>query len=320
MRPIFFLQYYLIKKSKLQGLSLACNVQLSSSAAQTIEKIRTKVEPEAAESRCASSISTIGPALVKSEHQTLRNPRPVGGGAKSAPPPHHVFDHSSQTAARSAAKFCIPLRASIPHTLVKKIDRGPDRSAVSDVRVTSCFADFDQKQGFAGIAVTDTGFKIESNVLYEKYLELMWLSNCYLGILKILKILKIFKNFKIFKKFPRNFQNFQKNGIYVKQLCLMNTCKNFMSISPKMTELERFTCRKQALFTSFLQFSIIFDFLFFCPILIIQKVFQGHFSCSTRKSDLKTCIATSITRNFWFDLFDLVTSDDLDLKFLRMVP
>ena len=39
-----------------------------------------------------------------------------------------------------------------------------------------------------------------------------------------------------------------------------------------------------------------------------------------RKSDLKTCIATSMTRNFWFDLFDLVTSDDLDRKLLRMVP
>ena len=27
-----------------------------------------------------------------------------------------------------------------------------------------------------------------------------------------------------------------------------------------------------------------------------------------------------MTQNFWFDLFDLVTSDDLDLKLLRMVP
>ena len=39
-----------------------------------------------------------------------------------------------------------------------------------------------------------------------------------------------------------------------------------------------------------------------------------------RKSDLKTCIATSMTQNFGFDLFDLVTSDDFDLKLLRMVP
>ena len=38
--------------------------------------------------------------------------------------------------------------------------------------------------------------------------------------------------------------------------------QNFMSISSKMTELQHFTCRKQALFALFLQFSIIFDFLF----------------------------------------------------------
>ena len=96
--------------------------------------------------------------------------------------------------------------------------------------------------------------------------------------------------------------------------------QNLTSISSKMTELERFTCWKQALFTSFLQFSIgNFLFLNFCSILIIQKVYWGHFSCSMRKSDLKTCIATSMTQNFLFDLFDLVTSDDLDRKSLRMV-
>ena len=98
---------------------------------------------------------------------------------------------------------------------------------MSDVRVTSCFADFDQKQGFAGTAVTDTGFKLESNVLYKKYVELMGLSNCYLEISKILKIFfENFENFENFSKFSKNFQEifkkFPKTGIYVKQLCLMN--------------------------------------------------------------------------------------------------
>ena len=32
--------------------------------------------------------------------------------------------------------------------------RDSNRSAVSDVRVTSCFADFDQRNGFTGIAAT----------------------------------------------------------------------------------------------------------------------------------------------------------------------
>ena len=84
----------------------------------------------------------------------------------------------------------------MPHTLVKKNNRGPDRSAVSDVRVASCFADFDKRHGFAGIAATDTGFKLESSVFYEKYVELIGLLNCYLGnkkrVLKMLKISKIF--------------------------------------------------------------------------------------------------------------------------------
>ena len=120
------------------------------------------------------------------------------------------FCDSGNTAARSAAKLSVPSLASILHTLVKKIDRGPDRPAVSDVRVTSCFADFDQKQGFAGTAVTDTGFKLESNVLYKKYVELMGLSNCYLEISKILKFFKILKILKTFQNFQKNFQEIFK--------------------------------------------------------------------------------------------------------------
>ena len=51
----------------------------------------------------------------------------------------------------------------------------------------------------------------------------------------------------------------------------------------------------------------------FWPILTLQKVFQGHFSRSLRKSDLKTCIAALNHNIFLFDLFHLVTWDDLDL-------
>ena len=105
--------------------------------------------------------------------------------------PSRFFCDSGNRAARSAAKLSVPFLASILRTFLNKIDRGPDRPAVSDVRVTSCFVDFDQKQGFAGTAVTDTGFKLESNVLYKKYEELMGLSNCYLEISKILKFSKL---------------------------------------------------------------------------------------------------------------------------------
>ena len=40
----------------------------------------------------------------------------------------------------------------------------------------------------------------------------------------------------------------------------------------------------------------------------------GHFSRSLRKSDLKTCIA-ALNLIFLFDLFYLVTCDDLDLYY-----
>ena len=51
------------------------------------------------------------------------------------------------------------------------------------------------------------------------------------------------------------------------------------------------------------------------PILMLQKVFQGHFSRSLRKSDLKTCIAALNYEKKLFDLFHLVTWDDLDLYY-----
>ena len=103
------------------------------------------------------------------------------------------------------------------------MDRGPDRPAVSDVRVTSCFADFDLKQGFAGTAVTDTWFKLESNVPYEKYVELMGLTNCYLEISKLLKffkILKILKTSKFSNNFQEIFKKFKKPGYMLNKYVL----------------------------------------------------------------------------------------------------
>ena len=46
-------------------------------------------------------------------------------------------------------------------------DQSHKRSAVSDVRVTSCFADFDQQNGFTGIAATGAVLKLRSIDLYE---------------------------------------------------------------------------------------------------------------------------------------------------------
>ena len=47
-------------------------------------------------------------------------------------------------------KLGIPLSTSILHMLTKIVSVVINKSAVNDVRVTSCSADFDQKYGFTG--------------------------------------------------------------------------------------------------------------------------------------------------------------------------
>ena len=59
-----------------------------------------------------------------------------------------------------------------------------------------------------------------------------------------------------------------------------------------MAELWHKTCWKQP---NLPNFRLIFQFLFFWPILIFQKVFLGHFSCSLRKVDLKHVLQCHIT-------------------------
>ena len=59
-------------------------------------------------------------------------------------------------------KLAIPLQATIPHLVSKNYDPGHNSSAVSDVRVTSCFSDFDQRNGFTGIAATGAILRLRS--------------------------------------------------------------------------------------------------------------------------------------------------------------
>ena len=81
-----------------------------------------------------------------------------------------------------------------------------------------------------------------------------------------------------------------------------------------MAEIQHKTCQKQAFFTSFGDFTVIFRILFLTD-FHASKVFLGHFSRSLRKSDLKTCIPALNHDFFLFDLFHLVTWDDLDLYY-----
>ena len=90
------------------------------------------------------------------------------------------------------------------------------------------------------------------------------------------------KHFPLKTKFSKKARNLlDGNGWWI---CVYN----FKSISSKIAELWHKTCLKQPNF-------FIFDIFIFWTILIFQKVFLGHFSCSLRKVDLKTCIAVYIT-------------------------
>ena len=93
------------------------------------------------------------------------NPRHAGGGGAQRAPPLWFFANSSWSTGNFALKLAIPLRATIPHLVT--YDPGHNKSAVSDVRVTSCFADFDQQNGFTGIAATGAVLKLRSIDLYE---------------------------------------------------------------------------------------------------------------------------------------------------------
>ena len=104
----------------------------------------------------------------------------------------------------------------------------------------------------------------------------------------------------------------------VSWICL----QNFKSTSRKMAETWHKTCKKQALFTSFRDFTVIFRILFSDRFWCFKKGFRIIFSRSLRKSDLKTCIA-ALYPDFFY-LFYLVTWDDLDLyyghKAQEMIP
>ena len=84
----------------------------------------------------------------------------------------------------------------------------------------------------------------------------------------------------------------------------MNMCKkNSSRYLQKMAEIWHKTCQKQALFTSFRDFTRLSEFYFLTDFDASKSVLRSFFSRSLRKSDLKTCIATLNPDFFLFDLF-----------------
>ena len=149
-------------------------------------------------------------------------------------------------------------------------------------------------------------FKATINCLIWNDVELVGLQNCYLGFSKFWKLLKISKFFNIFfsfsKFFPLKIKIFKKpynmlegNGWWIR-------VQNFKLISSKMAEIWYETCQKQALFTSFRDFTKIFRVLFFLQILTLQKVLRSFFAFFA-KIWSENMYRTSKSRNFLFGLF-----------------
>ena len=124
-------------------------------------------------------------------------------------------------------------------------------------------------------------YKATINCLIWNDVELVGLQNCYLGFSKFWKLSKISKMFDnfffFFKIFPLKMKIFKKpynmlegNGWWI---CV----HNFKSISSKMAEIWHKTCQKQARFTSFRDFTVIFLISFFDRFWCYKKCFRVIF-------------------------------------------
>ena len=127
-------------------------------------------------------------------------------------------------------------------------------------------------------------FKATINFLIWNDVELVGLQNSDLGFWKFWKFLKNFQNsskiFKIFdfffffKIFPLKIKIFKKPDNMLEGNVWPPICvQNFKSISSKMAEIWHKTCQKQALFTSFRDFTVIFRVLFFDRFWCFKKCF-----------------------------------------------
>ena len=162
-------------------------------------------------------------------------------------------------------------------------------------------------------------FKATINWLIWNDVDLVGLENCYLGFSKFWKFWgKKNKKMSTFFSFQDSFpphQNFQKTVTYVRGQCLMNMCTKFQVDIFKNGWDITWNVSKTGTFHVISRLYPDFPNFVFLPILTLQKVFKGHFSRSLQKSDLKTCIAALNHDFFLFDLFRLVTWDDLDLYY-----
>ena len=107
-------------------------------------------------------------------------------------------------------------------------------------------------------------------------------------IFKILKIPQNFQNFRqfffFFKIFPLKIIMFKKTDNMLEGNGWWICVQNFKSISSKMAEIWHKTCQKQALFTSFRDFTVIFLILFFDRFWCFKKCVRVIFRVLFRVS------------------------------------
>ena len=160
-------------------------------------------------------------------------------------------------------------------------------------------------------------FKATINCLIWNDVELVGLQNCDLGFSKFWKFpknSKIVNIFFFFKMFPLRIKIFKKPYYMLEGNGWWICAQNFKSISSKMAEIWHKTCQKQALFTSFRDFTEIFRIVLFSDFDASKSVL-GYFFAFLAKIWPKNMYRTSQSRNFLIDLFYLVTWDDLDLYY-----
>ena len=152
-----------------------------------------------------------------------------------------------------------------------------------------------------------------------KWRRVSGVTKCYLRFWtfwQFPKISQIFHFFYFFSKFPPQNTNFQKTVQYVRGQWLMNMCTKFQVDFFKMAEIWHKTCQKQALYTSFRDFTVIFRILFVTD-FDVSKSDLGSFFAFFAKIWPENMHRSSKSQIFLLDLFYLVTWHDLDLYYGR---
>ena len=124
-------------------------------------------------------------------------------------------------------------------------------------------------------------FESYNQFSYMKWRRISGATKLLSRIWKLLKISQNFQNFRQFFSFfkisPLKIKIFKKPDYMLEGNSWWICVQNFKLISLKMAEIWHTTCQKQALFTSFREFTVIFRILFFDQFWCFKKCFRVIF-------------------------------------------